>query len=258
MRLTTSDSGLRTKRAVTGATGWAINWAAAAGNPINASRSRGRERSQGKGEGRASPTVANIQYALYNGPESKRIIKSDVPAVIGDLRRGLSNESLVDGSWDAVGIPLMINVKGCGYPPYVNCSTFHRLVGNRIGNLLPCYANRRHFATAGRNHNITMAIFPSLDPDRDHMIIILCFIVPVTIFALSVAVLCCWHNQSCRQRCQPRRCWSTRSRTSSARHSRRTDRSNLSVKYSAIRHYNVAINLHPDIVFTSQILGRTD
>ncbi|XP_008473259.1 protein tipE-like [Diaphorina citri] len=40
--------------------------------------------------------------------------------------------------WDFVGAKFFPNVKGCGYPPYLNCSIFHKKYAV-VGKQYPCY-----------------------------------------------------------------------------------------------------------------------
>ena len=179
----------RSKRA----TGWAKNWAI-----MNADNSRST----------TTGSLAKVQYRLYEeceyqlaskfAPASTKLLDAvkelrQKPALIEKLiDLGANETSVLEGLWDVTEIPLLANVKGCGYPPLLNCSNFHLLTRD-IGTLFPCYANHMN---QKHRRNSTMAIFQH-DPQLDNIIILIGFIVPLAIFTASLLVLCCWHNKLC-------------------------------------------------------------
>lgn len=56
--------------------------------------------------------------------------------------------------WDVLNASLFINVKGCGYPPAVNCSIFYQYFG-KPGRRFWCYYSRRD----------PFVVMPDFDPD---------------------------------------------------------------------------------------------
>lgn len=194
-----TDTDVERKRR-SAATGWAISWAASDAGIVNASRTSVVETG-----------AVETRYAVYEDAQTwLRVATSsvDLPATVAELRRvaGLNASTL----WDVTRIPLLINVKGCGYPPQVDCATFHRSVASHLGTVLPCYTNQRP-SPDQRPGAITMAIFRN-DPQMDWWVIQAGLVAPLTVFGVSVLLLCCWHNRTCHRlwRWAAGRCWRRR------------------------------------------------
>jgi hypothetical protein len=84
---------------------------------------------------------------------------------------------------------LLVNIKGCGYPPVVDCENFTRELGYE-GSRFPCYYSRV-------NGSIVMADY---DRDAEVTIIMHYFAAPLVMTLATTAVLCVMH---CDCRCQP-------------------------------------------------------
>ena len=97
-----------------------------------------------------------------------------------------------NGLWLATNVHLSVNVKGCGYPPWVDCGSFHRKFAT-AGVLLPCYPNQ--------NGNVTMALTHH-EPTYAGMIILSFFVVPTSIFGTSLLLLCLVHYPYCCPTCK--------------------------------------------------------
>lgn len=77
---------------------------------------------------------------------------------------------------------LLVNVKGCGYPPAVACADFTRLYGNP-GATFPCHYSRR---------NRTLAVI-GYDERQQYADIVHYFAVPFAVCVLTSVVLCVMH-----------------------------------------------------------------
>lgn len=100
----------------------------------------------------------------------------------------VSNLTDVEHSEEAI---LLVNIKGCGYPPTVTCRNFSDLYG-WDGAVFPCYYSRLNrtvvLTTYDRNDQVAM--------------IINYFVVPFVVTVLSSVGLCMMH---CDCRCQKER-----------------------------------------------------
>lgn len=76
------------------------------------------------------------------------------------------------------GARLFPNVKGCGYPPYLNCTVFNNTYV-RVGANYSCYYSRAD----------PSLVVSELDMERVHMNLIAALVVPVVSFVLSVIYL---------------------------------------------------------------------
>lgn len=82
---------------------------------------------------------------------------------------------------------LLVNIKGCGYPPDVHCGNFTELYGAE-GAEFPCYYSRE-------NRTVVMTHY---DRDRQVEVIINYFAIPFIITLVTSIVLCVMH---CDCRC---------------------------------------------------------
>ena len=83
---------------------------------------------------------------------------------------------------------LRVNIRGCGYPPAVNCSTWFTSVGVN-DSIIPCYYSRS---------NISMAL-THVDIDRDRLDLALSLAIPGLVFSLSLIMICLLHAECCRK-----------------------------------------------------------
>jgi hypothetical protein len=83
---------------------------------------------------------------------------------------------------------LSVNIKGCGYPPTVNCSIFAKTYGYE-GAIFPCFYSRENKTVVMTNYH------------RDDQVntIINFFLVPFIITTISSVALCVMH---CKCNCQ--------------------------------------------------------
>ncbi|XP_073982572.1 tipE homolog 1 phospholipid transfer protein isoform X2 [Rhodnius prolixus] len=89
------------------------------------------------------------------------------------------NDTLDDVYEEAV---LLVNIKGCGYPPDVNCSDFTNSFGEK-GAEFPCYYSRQNRTVVMRHYN----------RDRQVEVIINYFAIPFVITVVTSVVLCVMH-----------------------------------------------------------------
>lgn len=83
-----------------------------------------------------------------------------------------------DSEWYYVGAKLMPNVKGCGYPPMLNCSTFLKQY-KEIGTNFSCYYSR---VDPG-------LVISYLDMRQVHMNLVYAMAIPIPSFIISVIYL---------------------------------------------------------------------
>lgn len=76
------------------------------------------------------------------------------------------------------GARLFPNVKGCGYPPYLNCTIFNNTYTN-VGSNYSCYYSRAD----------PSLVVTELDMDRVHFNLILALLGPIVSFIISVIYL---------------------------------------------------------------------
>lgn len=77
---------------------------------------------------------------------------------------------------------LLVNIKGCGYPPAVACSNFTRSYGS-LGATFPCHYSRQ-------NHTLAVVDY---DKRQQYADIVHYFAVPFTICVVTSIVLCVMH-----------------------------------------------------------------
>ncbi len=76
------------------------------------------------------------------------------------------------------GARLFPNVKGCGYPPYLNCTTFNNTYV-RVGTNFSCYYSRAD----------PSLVVSELDMERVHMNLVCALAIPIVSFIVSVIYL---------------------------------------------------------------------
>ncbi|KAF6211598.1 hypothetical protein GE061_012111 [Apolygus lucorum] len=100
------------------------------------------------------------------------------------------NDTVDDGA-EAV---LLVNIKGCGYPPDVLCSNFTKHYGEP-GSEFPCYYSRQNRTVVMRHY----------DRDRQVEVIINYFAIPFVITVVTSVVLCVMHCDCRRSQAPPLR-----------------------------------------------------
>ena len=88
---------------------------------------------------------------------------------------------------------LLVNIRGCGYPPGVNCSTWFNSFGIN-DSLIPCYYSRS---------NISLAL-THVDIERDKLDLAMSIIIPGLVFSLSLIIVCLLHAKCCSRSHQKR------------------------------------------------------
>ena len=93
-----------------------------------------------------------------------------------------------------IDTPLLVNIKGCGYPPEVACPRFasdYEALLNR-SETFPCYYSRV-------NPWIVIEVY-----EYDSMLAstLASIIVPNVIFVISLSVLLYWYCPYCQAKCQ--------------------------------------------------------
>lgn len=83
---------------------------------------------------------------------------------------------------------LLVNIKGCGYPPSISCKNFNTLYGTE-GAIFPCYYSRK-------NKTVVLTAY---DHDTQVAMIIHFFAIPFVITLMSSIALCVMH---CDCRCK--------------------------------------------------------
>ena len=94
--------------------------------------------------------------------------------------------------WVVRGVPVFINIKGCGYPPGTNCSIFADDYGP-IGSVYPCYYSRVDKNLVVTKYSWDGAFNP----------LIIAIIVPNLLTGISLGMLSYWWYPGCqKKRCQ--------------------------------------------------------
>lgn len=83
---------------------------------------------------------------------------------------------------------LLVNIKGCGYPPTVTCKNFNMYYGVE-GAIYPCFYSRKN----------KTVVLTSYNHDDQEAMIIHFFVVPFVITVISSIALCIMH---CDCRCK--------------------------------------------------------
>ncbi|CAG0896833.1 unnamed protein product [Cyprideis torosa] len=98
--------------------------------------------------------------------------------------------------WDSGEGKLFINIKGCGYPPSVNCSVFTVQYGS-LGDRFPCYYSRSD----------PSVVVPSYDMESAQKALLYATLIPSTVFMCSVMSLCMMYVAACRRKVLKRAPW---------------------------------------------------
>jgi len=108
--------------------------------------------------------------------------------VMTDEETNIDEEVIVDDT------PLLINIKGCGYPPEVDCDFYAEKYENHSAfqETFPCYYSKM-------NPWIVLSEF-----NRDETVssILFSILIPNILFVLSLIVLVYWYCPYCQARCK--------------------------------------------------------
>jgi len=90
--------------------------------------------------------------------------------------------------------PLLINIKGCGYPPEVNCDNYSMTYSDfeLSQDTFPCYYSRKN----------PWIVISEFNKDEEMSNVIFSIVVPNLIFILSLIVLVYWYCPYCQARCR--------------------------------------------------------
>jgi len=90
--------------------------------------------------------------------------------------------------------PLLINIKGCGYPPEVNCDLYAEMYQNfsAAGYTFPCYYSKV-------NPWIVLSGYDKSEVISD---ILSAILIPNVTFVISIIVLVYWYCPYCQTRCK--------------------------------------------------------
>ena len=92
-----------------------------------------------------------------------------------------------------IDTPLLVNIKGCGYPPEVACPRFateYQVLLNR-SETFPCYYSRVN----------PWIVIKSYDYDTMLASILTSIIIPNVVFVVSLSVLLYWYCPYCQAKC---------------------------------------------------------
>ncbi|XP_011309881.1 protein tipE [Fopius arisanus] len=140
----------------------------------------------GGDEGRAGGGVegdeARLKMRYQRSPRDYNYIEEldefdddDDPSLPKPLPTGLMGN---DSEWYFTGAKLFPNIKGCGYPPILNCSIFYRQYSN-IGHNFSCYYSR---VDPG-------IVISDLDMWQVYMNLVYAMAIPIPSFIISVIYL---------------------------------------------------------------------
>jgi len=90
--------------------------------------------------------------------------------------------------------PLLINIKGCGYPPNIICDDYAETYENfsRDGLTFPCYYSQMN----------PWIVLSSYNEDEEVVNIAYSLLIPNLLFVLSLVVLIYWYCPYCQARCK--------------------------------------------------------
>lgn len=144
-------------------------------------------------------TIASLVQSAYNYPSTNRRVErgligdySDYPdrTHLDQELGGVGNAEYLDNvepmeglmgntsEWYYIGAKLYPNVKGCGYPPYLNCSVWNKKY-KEVGTNFTCYYSRI-------DPNMVIS---DLDLFQNTLYLVLALAIPIPSFILSVIYL---------------------------------------------------------------------
>jgi len=119
------------------------------------------------------------QWADLNRIEKLRDLETDEP---------LGVEIIVEDT------PLLINIKGCGYPPDVDCDAYAKRYENyqAMDETFPCYYSKLN----------PWIVLSEYNKDETVSSILFSILIPNLLFVLSLIVLVYWYCPYCQARCR--------------------------------------------------------
>lgn len=94
-----------------------------------------------------------------------------------------------DDIWVVKGVPVFVNIKGCGYPPTTNCSIYGDEFGP-VGTIFPCYYSRARPSLVISDYSWEGAVHP----------MIMALILPNLITGVSLGLLSYWWYPGCQKK----------------------------------------------------------
>ena len=90
--------------------------------------------------------------------------------------------------------PLLVNIKGCGYPPEIDCRAFTTKYENlsEIGETFPCYYSKVNPWIVLESYNFGESVGN----------VVASIVIPNGIFLVSLVVLLYWYCPYCQARCR--------------------------------------------------------
>jgi len=90
--------------------------------------------------------------------------------------------------------PLLINIKGCGYPPEVNCDQYAEFFSNQseLGLTFPCHYSKMN----------PWVVLSAYNEDEVITSIAYSLLIPNLLFILSLVVLVYWYCPYCQAKCK--------------------------------------------------------
>lgn len=127
--------------------------------------------------------LANLSAAIKTSIDSDPLLAR---SLMQSAAGAVSNLTDVEHSEEAI---LLVNIKGCGYPPSVTCANFNNIYGDE-GVVFPCYYSRL-------NRTVVMTSYDRAD---QWSMIVNFFFVPFVITVISSVGLCVMHcDCSCQK-----------------------------------------------------------
>lgn len=158
-------------------------------------------------------TISAQSLRLYN--RFRRAVLGEEEILLPSFEDNFVGTELEPNSseWHFVGAKFLPNVKGCGYPPYLNCTIFHKKYAI-VGKQYPCFYSRVEPALA----------IEQLDMWKVYMNLVLATAIPIPSFIVSVIylTLAYIYIYKDRQQLTPRRKPAPKSRSDSVTSSKRS------------------------------------
>ena len=90
--------------------------------------------------------------------------------------------------------PLLVNIKGCGYPPEISCPVFANHYNEIFerNQTFPCFYSREN----------PWIVLQTYDFRETAFSIVASILVPNVIFAVSLVILLYWYCPYCQARCK--------------------------------------------------------
>lgn len=111
-----------------------------------------------------------------------------------DRWQDLSRIDMMDDNKRHYDTPLLVNIKGCGYPPDISCPGFAQKYKElkRDGKYFPCYFSKLNPWIVMETYNFDETLYS----------IVASIVIPNALFIISLIVLLYWHCPYCQSRCR--------------------------------------------------------